>query len=356
MSTVRITAVSLALLSGLAQASEPVPESTQRLSIDGALAVPATSVATQPEERPARWQVRFDAQHQPSDWQRLEGSDASSTTITHALLIDDQPPEARLSFNGAVVEQSGLTWLGSDVAVEASANDPSGGVSVALLVDGEPAPWSATRPDGSYRLAVRATDALGNVGERGEVEVKLDRTAPALEWQRLDARPGVADDIFDGRRVRLAIQVTDAGVGVAELTLGKHTHRGSELEGGRIEVKLDADALNYTLRDLLGNQTQGEIGLRIDVDGPVLRLQRNGESVPLTAAKFSRSDRLQLSAEDEGAGVAAACVEASIWYRECRELPLDLVGISPGRYKLEFRAADRLGNRRVERHVIEVLP
>ncbi len=312
-------------------------------------------------ELPApQWRVGYDTSGMPQTWERLGKADSDGDVLSLKLTVDAAPPQASLRFNGAMVETAQGVVLGPDADIAIEASDPSGGVSAELRVDGKPlaagAGLSDGRDDGSYRLSVWVSDALGNSGETGVVDVQLDRTPPTLSWRRLDAKSEVADDIFDGKRARLAIDLLDEGAGVKSLRLGDNEHAAVEIGNAPLEVEVSASSLEYSVVDRVGNDAGGRIALRADTEGPVFIARRNGQPFELGNEPIRRTDSIQLSAEDALAGVARACVETSIWFGDCRELPLDLVGIAPGRYRLEFRASDHLGNRRISRFAMEVLP
>jgi hypothetical protein len=338
----------------------------KRFGLDGAPPGALGQLPRAPTEPGKHWLVIYDAEGEVLAWRRFEvggeidGEIDGKQVRTIEMQVDNAPPQAELRLIGDQHTRDGRQSVGPQSGVEVEASDPSGGVSVALLVDGQAIGagkrWTADRADGRYRLALQVADALGNRGERGAVEVELDSSPPTLQWQRLDAQPGIAEDIFDGKRARLSVAITDTGAGLRAATLGSRTLPPEQLAAGRTDLDVDADSLDYRLEDAVGNRADGRIALRADTEGPRFVASRNGEPVDLLHAKLYRSDSLQLAAEDSLAGVARACVEASIWYGECRELPVDLVGLAPGRYRLEFRAADRLGNRSIERLTMEVLP
>jgi hypothetical protein len=336
----------------------------KRFGLDGAPPGALGQLPRAPTEAGKHWLVTYGAEGEVLAWLRFEvggeidGQHGEVRTIE--MQVDNAPPQAQLRLVGDQHTRDGRQSVGPQSGVEVEASDLSGGVSVALLVDGQAVGagkrWTTDRADGRYRLSLQVADALGNQGERGAVEVELDSSPPTLQWQRLDAQPGIAEDIFDGKRARLSVAITDAGAGLRAATLGSRTLPPEQLAAGRTDLDVDADSLDYRLDDAVGNRADGRIALRADSEGPRFVASRNGEPVDLLRAKLYRSDSLQLAAEDSLAGVARACVEASIWYGECRELPVDLIGLAPGRYRLEFRAADRLGNRSIERLTMEVLP
>jgi hypothetical protein len=203
-------------------------------------------------------------------------------------------------------------------------------------------------------VAVEAVDALGNRALRAEARLWLDLSPPELVWERLDAEAGVPADVFDGRRARLRLRATDALSGVAGMTLGGRAVDPAGLGAEGIELRVEPLGLDYVLMDGVGNRLEAQLPLRVDREGPALRVFVDDHPVDVAALRITRAQRMRLQAVDMPAGVAGACVEASVWYGECRELPVDLVGLSAGRYRLDFRARDTLGNRTSQRFTVEV--
>ncbi len=334
-------------------AGEPTSERLR----DGINGAPPRADDAPPSDSPVGWRVGFSADGRPQRWER--GDDAASE-LPLRLSVDREAPQVRLRFDGPQVSCGDATCITASTRLGADGSDASGISSLQLLVDGTL--WIsltdtlAGLADGPHLLAIDARDALGNAARRAEQTIEIDTTPPTLGWERVDAIESVASDVFDGRRARLRIRVEDGGAGVAQLQLGDERFDADRLGGDGLVVDVDADALRYTVTDRLGNAGSGEIALRVDREGPLLVATRNGEVVELQSVQLSRSDSIALRADDALSGVASACLEASIWYGRCRELPIDLVGITPGRYPLEFRATDRLGNRSLQRLMMEVLP
>lgn len=295
----------------------------------------------------------------PSRWLRfvVPGGDAEPATLT--LGQDRQPPSLSIRSTGTL-QRDGILLAGADARLAIEAADPSGlADDLRLIVDGQqvadPAriPWPES--DRTVRIEARGSDALGNAGSSAPLSLVLDRTPPGLQASRASDEPGVpADVVAAGETIRLALD--DAGSGLASLTLG-----GSRLDldgGSRQDVALPMPAdTGYTLADRLGNVRRASLPLRLDDAPPELLLISDGQTQRASeGTRLPRSERLELVADDPLAGVERACVELSIWYGDCRPLPLSLVGIDPGRYRLVFRASDRLGHKAYQRLEIEVLP
>lgn len=330
----------------------------QRYGLNGAPPGAPEVLPAAPVEPGPHWLVAYTADGAPQAWYRFRVAGEPSALRPVAIAVDARHPLASIRLEGPWLELDGRIVAGVGVELQVEAEDDAGGIEIVLLVDGQPLPAGARwtqRDDGPVQLSLVTSDALGNRGKRAASEIWLDRTPPRLEWRRLDAREGVPDDVFDGRRARLSLQAGDALAGVQRLGLGGRSYTAEALAGG-LTVDVDAAALDYFIEDQVGNRAEGSIALRADTEGPRFVATRNGEPVELEDARLRRSDAIRLDAEDALSGVARACVEASIWYGSCRPLPIDLVGLAPGRYQLEFRAADRLGNRSLRRLPMEVLP
>lgn len=347
-----------------------LPEATAaglRFGLNGAPPGPLGLLPAAPVQTGAHWLVGYDPEGRALHWQRFSvvgpQAAAADDCCEIELVLDADAPTARLLFEGPVLETSPFAEgerrvLAADANIRAEAEDDSGVVEARLQVNGRTIAadgrWSEDLGEGAVQLAVEAVDALGNRAQRAQTEVWLDLSPPALVWQRLDAGVGVPADVFDGRRARLRLQASDALSGVRRLVLG-----GRELDPVRasaegIELRVDAGGLDYILVDGVGNRIEARLPLRVDREGPELQVFVDDQAADIGTLRITRAQRLRLQAEDEPAGVASACVEASVWYGECRSLPMDLVGLSPGRYRLDYRASDTLGNRSTRRFHVEV--
>lgn len=138
------------------------------------------------------------------------------------------------------------------------------------------------------------------------------------------------------------------------MTLGGRAVDAARLSAEGIQLRVDPQNLDYVLVDGVGNRLEALLPLRVDREGPALQVFVDDQPVDVASLRITRAQRMRLQAVDAPAGVAGACVEASVWYGECRELPVDLVGLSAGRYRLDFRARDSLGNRTSQRFSVEV--
>jgi hypothetical protein len=342
--------------------SQPVdPQS--RFGLNGAPPGAFASVPEAPEQSGSHWLVAYDADGNVVAWYRFEvqGGSASVPAAPRELplLLDSTPPQAELRVDGPQVQADRQLVLGADARVQVEASDPSGGVVAELRVNGvaidAASMGSQSLPDGAATLSVEVVDALGNRAERVQTAVWLDRSPPTLEWQRLDPPAGAPGDVFDGRRVRLRLHAEDAAAGLATLRVG-----GRELDpllasSEGVTVELAGDQLHYRLEDRVGNRIDGRLALRVDRSGPELQAWVDDTPAALDGLRVQRQQGLRLIAVDTPAGVASACIEASVWYGECRALPMLLVGLSTGRYTLRFKAVDSLGNRSARRLKLEVL-
>ncbi|MGQ0798848.1 MAG: hypothetical protein ACT4NL_01890 [Pseudomarimonas sp.] len=368
---------SAVLAPGASLDSVATPSSEHRYSINGAPSGAFGVLPNAPSLPGKHWLVTYGSDQRVLAWTRFEVAgeaadaalQASAARRSIQLRIDAEPPTATITFAGAAITSNAAAdidpesvshVLGPLASFDIEATDLSGGITTQLLVDGKPLPAGARlqqdRPDGRYHLALRTRDALGNEGERASTHVQLDSTPPTLTWQRLDADDGLPTDVFDGKRARLSVRVSDAGAGVSSLRVGEQAFDQQLIDNAPLELKLGADSLGYELSDRVGNTGSGQIALRADTEGPQLSARLNGEPINLESATITHADTLQLDAEDRLAGVARACVEFSRGIHSCRSLPFQTSGMTPGDYVVEFRAVDRLGNGNVQWLSFEVLP
>jgi hypothetical protein len=327
-----------------------------RFALDGQPPGPPGILPRAPSEPGRHWLVVYDAAGNPIAWHRLQIGNApsESTSIITRISIDDRAPNTRLHWQQAGPLREQAQVVGPKARPRVDAEDPAHVAELQLMIQGravdDPDTWSEGLAEGRYVVAVRSRDRLDNSATQAQPEVWLDRSAPTVRWERIDPKQGIADDIFDGSPIRLRLIGEDAVAGVRSLRADATASEGSQLEvtAAQTEVRWQAE-------DRAGNAASGVIALRLDRDGPQLRIRRGNEALP-PPWRLRASDSVVLEAVDPLAGVAHACIESSIWRGDCRALPITLSGIDPGRYVLRLRAADRLGNRSNSRNEIEVLP
>lgn len=331
---------------------------TTRYGLNGAPPGPRGVVPAAPDAAGAHHLVVYSEDGRAQRWLRFVVSGDASQPAALALPLDRQAPALKVLVEGEV-EREGRRYAGPSTALRVEASDPSGlqgkpvlVLDAAQVADPARPPWPAE--DREVRLIARGSDALGNAGESAPLVLAVDRTPPSLGARRAAARAGVPDDVVAPGEAIL-LQLADAGSGLGSLLLAG---REQALAGGAaqtIELAMP-EVSEYRLGDRLGNVESASLPLRLDASPPRLLLISDGLAQPASdGARLPRSDRLLLLAEDALAGVDRACVELSIWYGECRPLPITLVGIDPGRYRVLFRATDRLGHKASERFEIEVL-
>lgn len=331
------------------------PAAAARFALDGAPPGPTGVLPEAPASPGPHWLLRYDAAGEIQAWHRFNvtGSAASATTLR--LAIDRHGPELNLRWDGPTLQREGQTWVGPDSQPRLDSHDGAGVAERSIRIDrqrlDDSPDWAAGRRSGALALRIEARDALGNAHAADIADIRLDRDSPTLRWRRLDPVEGVAEDIFDGDAATLSIEAEDAGAGLRRLQVGEQSS-----ETNTLQLTVSAEETPWQTEDAVGNRSSGSIALRADREGPSLRIEQDGAAVDLRAARLQRDRQLSLLAEDPLAGVQSACVEASIWYDECRPLPIQLKGIAPGRYVLKLRAVDRLGNRSHQRSEIEVLP
>lgn len=332
------------------------PVQAARYGLDGAPPGPPGALPRAPDLPGRHWLVVYDPEGNPSDWHRFQiGEETPGASPVHTrVLVDDRAPSVSLRWQDAGPQRDQAQVAGPAAQPGLAADDPSHVAELQLFVDGQavgdPTDWSEGLDEGRYAVGVRSRDRLDNSAIQPQPDVWLDRTAPTVRWERIDAQPGIADDIFDGSPIRIRLLGEDAVAGVRSLRANATTG-----EGAQLDIATDQAEVHWQAEDRAGNIASGILALRLDREGPQLRIRRGDDDLP-PPWRLRTSDSVILEAVDPLAGVAHACVESSIWRGDCRSLPITLSGIDPGRYVLRLRGADRLGNRSNSRNEIEVSP
>ncbi|MCB1555077.1 MAG: hypothetical protein KDJ14_14845 [Xanthomonadales bacterium] len=352
--------VSLPPGADLLEAMQMASSSDARYGIDGAPPGPRGAKPHAPETPGAHYLVEYDIDGIIVRRVRFRVAGEAAAPPALRLSVDREGPTISLRATGST-EQGGKHYLGANSSFVAEATDASG-VSGAptlrmnggVLADPNAPAWP--NADGPLSLQVAARDALGNEALSGPFEYWLDRTGPSLAASRVKPREDLdADVVMPGDAIELTLQ--DQGAGLGTLTIGGQSTTLDPVPRQSLPLTLATADPAYVVVDRLGNATTAELPLRIDGAPPRLVFVADGVEREVTeGTQLPRSHQLDLRAVDEPAGVARACVQLSIWYDECRPLPLSLLGIGAGRYVVTFRATDRLGQRAYARYEVEVLP
>ncbi|MBD8525535.1 hypothetical protein [Pseudomarimonas arenosa] len=350
-----ITRLSIAICA-LMLAAMPI-----RAADDSELAVPTPLGAAQLFEH---WQFRLDAAGRPNHWLRSAEQNRAAK-ISLPIEIDRHGPDMQLRWqpDPVTAADSAIGVLGPKHRPLLQSADPAGVADAQILSrDGQPVAldrWSEDLEEGRFSLQLLASDRLGNVQRTSAGPFLLDRTPPTLSWRRLDPAEGLPHDVYNGKHALIELSVTDAGAGLESVQLNGSSAediRGKQRHTTQFEFSDGQVELTWLASDRVGNRSQGRLQLRVDQHGPELQIASAGQTIDLKAARLPPNQALRLTAVDDTAGVESACVVASIWGEQCRPLPLDVVGLSWGRFTLEFRARDRLANISNRRFVIEVTP
>lgn len=334
-------------------------DASARYGLNGAPPGPRGAVPKAPLLPGEHHLLRYAEDGSVQDWIRFRVAGDTTQTATLTLAVDRSPPVIEVVATD-VVQRDGIAYAGRAPGLRVEARDRSGLATPAVLfVDGvavqDPEAPPLPGEDREVGITARAVDALGNAGESAPLRLTLDRSPPTLTAARDAPRDGVPTGVV-GPGEGIVLRLADAGSGLARLELDGATNVLSGALEQVVTLPMPANP-RYRLADALGNLAEATLPLRLDAEPPTLLLVSDGVAQPARdGARLPRSERLELVAEDPLSGVARACAELSTWYGECRPLPLTLIGIDPGRYRVVFRAADRLGHRTRERFEIEVLP
>lgn len=322
------------------------------------------------EQLGPHWRVELDANGRPTAWQRTAEPTAAAqpgpVPVKLQLAIDRHGPALSLSWQPEAVPgvaTSEPPVVGPTSRPLLSAIDSAGIDSLSLWSSSgaelRTDSWSASLDEGTHQLSLRAVDRLGNRSEHASAAFRLDTSPPQFSWRRLDPVEGVPDRLYDGKRAEIELVVSDALAGIDRFQVQSDEAANADdrsLEVRRLTLTLtDAESsIHWRASDRVGNRTEGTLELQVDQQGPGLRIESLGATLDPDLARLPPDQPLRLIAVDDAAGVEKACVKSSIWREACRDLPLDLIGLSAGRYALTLFARDRLGNTTRRRFEIEV--
>ena len=240
---------------------------------------------------------------------------------------------------------SGLVWK-TMPDVQARAVDALTGVaSVEVLsATGSWLPMNATADavygkaladatDGSYLLAVRATDMVGNTSASSEFRVIIDKTPPVITVS------GVADKQLSLTNLTPVVQVSDSNLESSSIQLdGVNFVSGTAVGEG-------AHTLSASARDKAGNTSAVTLTFTVDRTAPVVTLL-----APNTGLVTRQMPQVQMRAVDTLSGVASAELRQfdGSWTGLTdatngiyQGTPVDAVD---GIYELAVRASDLAGN------------
>lgn len=280
------------------------------------------------------------------------------------LWIDGTPPSVEIRIAGPQIAGAGGGVEGAVLApssrLEAQLRDKGSGVGEwTPEIDGEPASvdaWAGPWSTGRHTVGGKVVDQVGNESRIGPVGFVVDGEGPEVSWRVLS--PGVTNDAGESyyrAPVEVTADATDRLAGVKEL--------GASLDGAAYEplngpISVDGDHLYLRAQDRLGNLTEVEAKWGIDHEPPVIEvIPPGGGSVAAgSLLSVAQGDELEIRAIDEGSGLDYADYAYHIgWPFTVRDpLPERIVCRRRGRYFLNVRAVDRLGNEMRGEWVIQV--
>ncbi|MGN7764168.1 OmpL47-type beta-barrel domain-containing protein [Paenibacillus sp. 22594] len=217
---------------------------------------------------------------------------------TQTFKLDHTAPVTTASLGSASPAESG--WYTSEVTVSLAASDNVSGVSKTeyQINNGDWTPYTGSIPafgEGIYTVGYRSTDQAGNVEPIKTLELKIDKTAPALTVQLDtttlwpanhkmvtihaalnpgDATSGVESVILTS----ITINEPDSGqgdiqasVGTAATSFSLRAEKGKDKAVGRIYT------ITYTITDKAGNKETSSVTVRVPHDQSVNNNNQNAE-------------------------------------------------------------------------------
>ncbi|TLS51812.1 hypothetical protein FE782_12935 [Paenibacillus antri] len=251
-----------------------------------------------------------------------------SNAVTDGYVVVDAlkferilPPDETPPSTEAVVEGTEGTngWYVSDATVTLqAADDRSGAERTYYSVDGGPEEQGnqvTIASEGTHTISYYSVDRAGNVEEKRELTVKLDKTKPSfgvtVTTATYGSQPLVGGLSFpDGDPIALDVQADDAASGVERRTIetcygdGECTAYEGPLDwAGR----LGEHAIRVTIADRAGHTSQAEFIVYVATDVESMRrlLDRLGVAGPLLAQLNNRLDQAARQLEQGHADQAA---------------------------------------------------
>ncbi|MBI5885116.1 MAG: hypothetical protein HZB85_00830 [Deltaproteobacteria bacterium] len=251
-------------------------------------------------------------------------SQGASLSVTP---LDDVPPVIN---NGGLLD--GLLTL-LDIVPSITATD-AGGVTITMALNGLPYLGGAITADGSYTLAVTATDAAGNTA-RNTVNFIIDKTPPSINVA------GVTKGNYYNNDVLPVINVTDANLSSTASLLNGTAYAGAAVTAeGAYELTISA-------ADKAGNSATDTYAFYIDKSAPTSNLTVGTPAVPITGAGFfvSGTTSFTLSVADSGVVTSGIRlqeyrIDGGAWVAYAG--PFKVTG--EGAHTIDYRAADNVGN------------
>jgi hypothetical protein len=307
-------------------------------------------------------QLPGDGRHTVKVWlEDAAGHSDEATAATVTVGLDGADPQTSIS---------GVRdgWATDDVSIQLQAADALSGIgSLHWAVDGGPEQESTgsaainLREEGDHLIAYHATDNAGNVEERIEQTVRIDRTPPDVSisgvragWSRepvaividaTDALSGMSGDVSRVERAAYTAVRVDDG----------QWHR---FAGGRARLEVSSDGVHtvsYFARDLAGKQSPVSARqVRVDRAAPLLGFAAEQNPDRPTEVRAPVSDAVSGVAGGEiayraaGLGQAWSALPTSVDAgRGHAELVADFPADDLPRGRFEFRATavDNAGNR-----------
>lgn len=254
------------------------------------------------------------------------------------IVLDRSGPPIQTAWTGPHLPRDGYTLVGPAARLTVSSRESGVADSVSYRL-GDSAPVDelpSPLPSDLTSIEITALDSYGNpstITERLRVdasgpEVTLNLESEITEGTGYSTVPArVSINAFD---LETSARISSPRVAIGETI----DVRGTELE--------------VIAEDELGNVSTTTLSWRYDTEGPVAKVLFEGESyAPGKLIRLSVDDAVEFEVSDAGVGVS----DIEYRYNGNRWLPLPnrLRFLNRGRYRLDVRSTDRVGNQTKQR-------
>ena len=259
------------------------------------------------------------------------------TTLSIPVDLDD--PLLNVSVSGTPGANG---WFRGPALVNATSLDATSGPSLVQLTrDGEA--QNVTGPflvdaEGVHAFALRAKDLAGRLGNRTDLEVRIDATPPDVN--AIAEGPRGADGWFTGP-TRVTLDARDLVSGVHEIHYSVNGETPRLYQGVLNLTHSGRHVVNYTGLDVAGNALTRETVLHLDVDAPEANVSVAGVQAP-DSGWYSSGVTIALNATDPTSGVASIEYTFDLnasWIPYTEPITVS----AEGRHTLHYRAIDASG-------------
>lgn len=283
----------------------------------------------------------------------------SETPHIISVAADLTPPTVELTRTGPAFIQSGVLYVSPATIFAFNALDPltnnvsSGLNQTELSLNGgvfTPAPASTSLPEGVHTMAYRADDRIGNISATDSLSVQVDGTAPQTTVSVGQPQVSANGSIFISPQTPLTFISVDpvsqqVASGVETVFAGQDGSPLSPITNPLLISGTDGPhTLFFNALDKVHNAEAPQSAIyHLDQTPPATTFSLvGGSGITIQGTLYvSASTKIQLAAQDAGAGVASILYSWDDGPQQTYDTPFN---VPAGVHALTYAATDPLGN------------